>query len=97
MIPTGYEARYEGNDAVKTTESVFQQPVKGLTLLLVLPSLCRYVPSQEEATDGHTAEARRHSYPLQEIAKYLTVHYATASSRAKRGRSQIEVDAKNKT
>lgn len=64
----------------------------------VRPSLAAIIPSPSGATDEDIIVARRHGYSLLEIGNHLSLHYATVSRRAKRGRREDdEQDARNKT
>ncbi len=56
------------------------------------------IPIRERATDEQIIAARRQGYSLQEIGNYLSLHYATVSRRASRGKREGEyLNAKNKT
>jgi hypothetical protein len=61
-------------------------------------SLVDIIPSPKRATDEQIITARRNAYSLLEIGNHLSLHYATVSRRAKRGKSEVDKqDAKNKT
>jgi putative transposase len=48
------------------------------------PELTSVIPESNKATDEQLCLARREGYSLQELADYLSIHYATVSRRARR-------------
>jgi DNA-directed RNA polymerase specialized sigma24 family protein len=59
-------------------------------------SLEDIIPFRDEVTDEQIIVARRQGYSLQEIAGHLSLHCATVSRRAKRGKDRARAQ-NNKT